>query len=60
MKDLHLIQGAAQAAGAAVPLVDVAERLYAAALESGHGAEDLAAVVTALESAGISGRGSAA
>jgi 3-hydroxyisobutyrate dehydrogenase-like beta-hydroxyacid dehydrogenase len=48
MKDLHLIQDAARAVGAAVPLTDVAETLYAAAQAAGHGGEDLAVVVTAL------------
>ena len=48
MKDLHLIQEAAGTLGAPVPLTDVAERLYAAAHAAGHGAEDLAVVVTAL------------
>jgi 3-hydroxyisobutyrate dehydrogenase-like beta-hydroxyacid dehydrogenase len=48
MKDLHLIQDAAAAAGAALPLTDTAERLYAAAAGSGHGGEDLAVVLTAL------------
>jgi 3-hydroxyisobutyrate dehydrogenase-like beta-hydroxyacid dehydrogenase len=48
MKDLHLIQDAAGAAGAAVPLTDAAERLYAAATAAGHGDEDLAVVLTAL------------
>jgi 3-hydroxyisobutyrate dehydrogenase-like beta-hydroxyacid dehydrogenase len=48
MKVLHLIQDAAAAAGAALPLTDVAERLYAAAAAAGHGGEDLAVVVTAL------------
>jgi L-threonate 2-dehydrogenase len=48
MKDLHLIQEAAGKLGSAVPLTDVAERLYAAAQAAGHGAEDLAVVVTAL------------
>jgi putative dehydrogenase len=48
MKDLHLIQEAAGALGAPVPLTDVAERLYAAAQAAGHGSEDLAVVVTAL------------
>jgi L-threonate 2-dehydrogenase len=48
MKDLHLIQDAATGAGAAVPLTDTAERLYAAATEAGHGHEDLAVVLTAL------------
>jgi hypothetical protein len=35
-----------------VPLTDVAERLYAAALDAGHGAEDLAVVITEFERAG--------
>jgi 2-hydroxy-3-oxopropionate reductase len=48
MKDLHLIQDAAAAAGAALPLTDIAERLYAAAAGTGHGGEDLAVVLTAL------------
>jgi len=48
MKDLHLIQEAAATLGAPVPLTDVAERLYAAAQAAGHGAKDLAVVVTAL------------
>jgi 3-hydroxyisobutyrate dehydrogenase-like beta-hydroxyacid dehydrogenase len=52
MKDLHLIQEAAQAVGAPIPLTDVSERLYDAALKAGHGAEDLAVVVKALERAG--------
>ena len=45
MKDLHLIQDAAAAAGAAVPLTEVAERLYAAAARAGHDQEDLSVVV---------------
>lgn len=49
MKDLHLIREAAGALGASIPLTDAAERLYAAALAAGHGGEDLAVVVTALE-----------
>jgi 3-hydroxyisobutyrate dehydrogenase-like beta-hydroxyacid dehydrogenase len=49
MKDLHLIQDAAGAAGARLPLTDVAERLYAAAQAAGHGGDDLAAVITELE-----------
>jgi 3-hydroxyisobutyrate dehydrogenase len=48
MKDLHLIQDAARAAGAAAPLTDTAERLYAAADAAGHGEEDLAVVLTTL------------
>ena len=51
MKDLHLIQDAARAAGAPLPLTDVAERLYASAQAAGHGEEDLAVVVTALGAA---------
>jgi putative dehydrogenase len=51
MKDLHLIQDAAAAVGAPVPLTDAAERLYAAAQAAGHGGEDLAAVVRVLEAA---------
>jgi 3-hydroxyisobutyrate dehydrogenase-like beta-hydroxyacid dehydrogenase len=49
MKDLHLIQDAGRAVGAPLPLTDVSERLYAAALGAGHGGEDLSVVVTALE-----------
>jgi 3-hydroxyisobutyrate dehydrogenase-like beta-hydroxyacid dehydrogenase len=48
MKDLHLIQEAATAVGAALPLTDVAEQLYRGAQVAGHGGEDLAVVVTAL------------
>ena len=48
MKDLHLIQEAARRVGAPLPLTDVAERLYAAALDAGHAGEDLAVVITAL------------
>jgi L-threonate 2-dehydrogenase len=49
MKDLHLIQDAAAAFGAPLPLTDVAEALYRAAQAGGHGGEDLAVVVTALK-----------
>jgi 3-hydroxyisobutyrate dehydrogenase-like beta-hydroxyacid dehydrogenase len=49
MKDLHLIQEAAGAVGARLPLTEVAERLYAAAQMAGHGPEDLAVVITELE-----------
>lgn len=48
MKDLHLIQEAAGSLGAPLPLTDVAERLYAAAMDAGHAGEDLAVVITAL------------
>ena len=49
MKDLHLIQEAARSVGAPLPLTDVAERLYAAAMEAGHGGADLSVVVKAIE-----------
>lgn len=52
MKDLHLIQEAAATVGAAVPLTDVSERLYAAAMEAGHASEDLAVVVRSLSPRG--------
>jgi len=48
MKDLHLMQEAAAAVGAPLPLTDLAERLYAAAQAAGHGSEDLSVVVRAL------------
>jgi L-threonate 2-dehydrogenase len=48
MKDLHLIQEAAAAVGAPVPLTDVAETLYRDAQSAGRGGDDLAVVVTAL------------
>jgi putative dehydrogenase len=48
MKDLHLIQAAAGAVGAPVPLTDVAERLYAAAMAAGHHHEDLSVVIRAI------------
>jgi 3-hydroxyisobutyrate dehydrogenase-like beta-hydroxyacid dehydrogenase len=50
MKDLHLIQEAAASVGAPLPLTDVAERLYAAAMDAGHAGEDLSVVITAMES----------
>ena len=56
MKDLHLIQEAAQSVGAPIPLTDASERLYAAALRAGHGGEDLSVVVRALEDAGTATR----
>jgi len=52
MKDLHLIQEAAAAVGAAVPLTDTSERLYTAAMEAGHASEDLAVVVRSLSQRG--------
>jgi 3-hydroxyisobutyrate dehydrogenase-like beta-hydroxyacid dehydrogenase len=56
MKDLHLIQDAARAVGAPLPLTDVAERLYAAVDADGHGGEDLSVVVRALERLADPGR----
>ena len=55
MKDIHLMQEAAERVGAALPFTDLAERLYEEARVAGHGAEDLAVVATVLE-----GRGGAA
>ena len=49
MKDLHLIQNAAAAVGAALPLTDTAERLYATAQAAGHGGADLSVVVRVIE-----------
>jgi L-threonate 2-dehydrogenase len=48
MKDLQLIQDAAAAVGAPLPLTDAAEALYRDAQLAGHGGEDLAVVVSAL------------
>lgn len=48
MKDLHLIQDAAGALGAAVPLTDVAERLYAEAMTRGFHQDDLSVVIRSL------------
>ena len=56
MKDIHLMQEAAAAVGAPLPFTDLAERLYAAAQAAGHGGEDLAVVVTALEKQGTGRR----
>jgi putative dehydrogenase len=56
MKDIHLMQEAAAGVGAPLPFTDLAERLYAAAQAAGHGAEDLAVVVTALEKQGPGSR----
>jgi 3-hydroxyisobutyrate dehydrogenase len=45
----QLIVQSAERAGIASPLLDVCRALYAEAAEAGHGAEDMAAVVRALE-----------
>src|SRR5215475_2937315 len=52
MKDIHLMQEAAERVGASLPFTDLAERLYEEARVAGHGAEDLAVVATALEGRG--------
>ncbi len=49
MKDLALITEAGAQVGAPLPLTEVARQLYGAAQAAGHGGEDLAVVVTALE-----------
>lgn len=52
LKDLSLIVEAGEQLGASLPLTRVAQQLYAAAKAAGHGEEDLASVVTALERLG--------
>ncbi len=49
MKDLALITEAGEQVGAPLPLTRVAQQLYGAAQAAGHGGEDLAVVITALE-----------
>lgn len=49
MKDLALITEAGEQVGAPLPLTYVARQLYGAAQAAGHGGEDLAVVITALE-----------
>jgi len=49
VKDLHPVREAASTESAPLPFIDLAERLYAAAQAAGHGSEDLAVVVTALD-----------
>ena len=53
VRDVHynseLIADAARRAGIASPLLDASEQLYRQAVALGHGAEDMAAIVTALE-----------
>jgi 2-hydroxy-3-oxopropionate reductase len=49
MKDLRLILEAGASVGAPLPLTTVAERLYRAACEAGHAADDLAVVVRTLD-----------
>ena len=49
LKNNDLVLDAARAAGAPVPLIEVCRRLYAETLALGHGAEDMAAVIRAIE-----------
>jgi 3-hydroxyisobutyrate dehydrogenase len=49
LKNARLVTEAARAAEVAAPLIDVCADLYAETLALGRGAEDMAAVVTALE-----------
>jgi 3-hydroxyisobutyrate dehydrogenase len=49
-KNNTLVSGAAREAGIASPLLDVCHDLYAETLALGHGMEDMAAVVKAIES----------
>ncbi len=49
MKDLALITEAGERVGAPLPLTRLARQLYGAAQAAGHGGEDLAVVITALE-----------
>jgi 3-hydroxyisobutyrate dehydrogenase len=48
-KNSRLVVDAARANGVAAPIVELADQLYLETLELGHGAEDMAAVVRALE-----------
>ena len=50
MKDLHLMLDEGRRLDVPLPLTEVAERLYAAAADAGRGSEDLACVMTVLES----------
>jgi 3-hydroxyisobutyrate dehydrogenase-like beta-hydroxyacid dehydrogenase len=52
LKDLGLILEAGGAAGAGLPLTALAQRLYQAAAAAGHGGEDLAVVMRALDDHG--------
>lgn len=49
LKNSGLVFDAARAAGIASPVLDVCHALYGETLDLGHGAEDMAAVITALE-----------
>ena len=47
LKDVGLIRDAARAAGADVPIAEIAQRYLQAASDAGHGDEDMAAIFTA-------------
>jgi 3-hydroxyisobutyrate dehydrogenase len=49
LKNNDLVLDAARAAGAPVPLIEACRRLYAETVALGHGGEDMAAVIKALE-----------
>jgi 3-hydroxyisobutyrate dehydrogenase len=49
LKDIRLILESARAAGVSLPLTTTVERSFTAALEKGHGDEDMAAVIKALD-----------
>ena len=49
LKDIRLILESAEAAGVNLPLTTTVERSFTAALETGHGDEDMAAVIKALD-----------
>jgi 3-hydroxyisobutyrate dehydrogenase len=49
LKNAELVSGFARASGAASPLLDQAEQLFRESLAAGYGAEDMAAVVRAIE-----------
>jgi 3-hydroxyisobutyrate dehydrogenase len=48
-KNCELVAAAAHAAGIAAPFTELADRLYVETIELGHGGDDMAAVVRALE-----------
>lgn len=54
-KNSQLVAGAARRAGIAAPMAELADRLYAEAVELGFGHEDMAAVVRALEARTLAG-----
>jgi len=49
LKDIRLILESASAAGVSLPLTTTVERSFTGALEKGHGDEDMAAVIKALD-----------